>query len=128
MSDRAMVIRTPWPLMLQRARYQLLPVFTMILSATLASWLWARNARSVVAVGEVSGVRVGLESKYGGMLEEIPAPVRLFDTVKAGQIVARVDTSAAEGELRQIETELAAQPNDPLAASRRARADELKLR
>src|SRR5438552_3885970 len=115
MSDRATVIRTPWPLLLQRARFQLLPVFTMVLSATLASWLWARNARSVVAVGEVSAVRVGLESKYGGMLEEIPQPVKLFDTVKAGQIVGRVDTSGAEAELRQLEAQLTAQPSDPLA-------------
>jgi multidrug resistance efflux pump len=132
-------IPTPLSLALSRARRQLLPIFTMIVCASLAGWLWARNARSIAAFGEVSGVRIPLESKFEGMLEELPRPVKVFDSVRAGQIVARIDTSAAEAELRQIEAELQAPAADaknttatePLRltfAAQQARRDELRLR
>ena len=116
-------------LALRRARYQVLPVVSMLLCASLAGWLWARNARSIAAFGEVSAVKVALESKYEGMLEELPRPVKLFDSVRAGQVVARIDTSAAEIELKQIEAEL----QKPSAASvdqaaRQARFEELRQR
>jgi len=133
-------IPTPVSLALSRARYQLLPIFTMIACALLAGWLWARNARSTAAFGEVTGVRIRLESKFAGMLEELPRPVKVFDSVRAGQVVARIDTSAAEAELLQVEAELQlgespdAQKNPAASAlrltqaARQARRDELRLR
>jgi multidrug resistance efflux pump len=127
-TERNPAIPTPPSLLLRRARYQILPIVTMALCALLAGWLWARNARSIAAFGEVSGVRVSLESKYEGMLQELPRPVKLFDSVRAGQVVARIDTGAAEAELRQIEAELKAAGNSPTAASRSARAEELRQR
>lgn len=115
-------IPTPLPLLLRRGRHQFLPVLTMLASALLAGWLWARNARSAGAIGEAAAVRIAIESKYEGMLEALPRPVSLFDSVKSGQIVARIDTSAAEAELRQLE---ASTPTDP---AKQARIEELKLR
>jgi len=136
-AERAPTIPTPLSLLLKRARHQFLPIVTMIVCASLAAWLWSRNARSVAAFGEVSGVRVPLESKYDGMLQELPRPVKVFDSVRTGQVVARIDTSAAEVELREIEAELQSPQSTttkgqiatpPALGARQARADELRLR
>src|SRR5688500_2132120 len=101
-------IGTPMGLALRRARYQVRRIIPMIVCAGVGAWLWARNAGSIAAFGEDSAVRVSLESKFDGMLEELPRPVQLFDSVRASQIVARIDTSLAEAEMRQIEAELQA--------------------
>jgi multidrug resistance efflux pump len=127
-AEKTTAIQTPPSLLLRRARYQILPIVTMAACALVAFWLWSRNARSIAAFGEVSGVHVSLESKFEGMLQELPRPVKLFDTVRAGQVVARIDTSAAEAELRQIEAELKSSNNNPALAARSARAEELRSR
>jgi multidrug resistance efflux pump len=101
-------IATPLPLLAKRVRYQFVPIVTFLICAGLAGWLWSRQARSAVMSGEVNVVRVGIESKHKGMLEALPHPVNAFDTVKAGQVIARLDTTTAETELQQMEQELAA--------------------
>jgi multidrug resistance efflux pump len=99
-------ISTPLPLRLRRMQYQVLPVVSLVVCASLAAWIWSGQSTSATASGEVEAIRVEIESAYEGVLEEIPRPIKLFDTVKAGQIVARLDTSAAEAELRRLEQEL----------------------
>jgi len=132
-------IATPFPLMIQRLQHQMLPVLVVLVCAMLAAWLWTRQNRTAFATGEVSAVRVNIESKYDGILQELPQPVRLFDTVRAGQVVARVDSSAAESELRRLEQEFAAMQaapttapsggaNGSAAAWYQARMDELRAR
>jgi multidrug resistance efflux pump len=130
-------IRTPWSLLLQRARYQVVPVLTMIACVALAGWLWSRNASSAVTTGEVSAVRVSVESKFPGLLQELPNPVRVFDTVKSGQTVARLDVDLAAAELERLEAEAArlgeTQPpagatRQPTWSERQARIAELRLR
>src|SRR4051812_17197189 len=93
-------IATPLPLYMQRLRHQTLPFLTVLVCAAVAAWLWTRQNRTAFATGEVGAVRVEIESKYEGILQELPQPVRLFDTVRAGQIVARLDTAIAESELQ----------------------------
>ena len=130
-------IRTPWSLLLQRARYHVVPIVTMAVSVALAGWLWNRNARSAVTTGEVNAVRVSIESKFPGLLEELPNPVRVFDTVKSGQIIARLDVAAAAAELQRLEGELervraqlpaAERDSNPAVADRQARVTELRRR
>src|SRR5687767_12251455 len=101
MSERAS-IPVPLKLMLRRARYQIVPVLTMLLSTAMVVWLWSRHARSSVAVGEVSAVRVGVESKLEALLEELPRPVEVFDTVSKGQIIARLDLTLVEKQLERL--------------------------
>src|SRR6185436_5109826 len=97
-------IRTPLSLLVRRLHIRVVPVITFAISALLAGWLWVSQAHSAMASGEVAAVRVALESKFEGVLEELPKPVNLFDSVKSGQVVARLDTSAAERELSTLES------------------------
>jgi multidrug resistance efflux pump len=99
-------IPVPWRLMLKRAQYQLVPVGTMILCTMLVAWLWVRNARSLTVFGEVNAVRVSIESKYPAMLLELPRQVEMFDTVRKGQIIARLDVDVEERQLERLEAQL----------------------
>lgn len=130
------IIATPARLTLQRFRHQALPAITFVICASIAAWLWARQNRTVLATGEVSAVRVEIHSKYDGMLQALPQPLRVFDTVRAGQIVARVDSAQDEAELQRLERELAAMQSSsatqPAAGATvawyQARIDELRTR
>jgi multidrug resistance efflux pump len=137
MSDRSSV-PVPWKLALRRARYQIVPVSTMLISALLAGWLWVRHSRSATATGEVSAVRVAVESRVEGLLEELPQPVHLFDTVRNGQLVARVDLSLVERQIQRLRAEVdrmraataaaTTQLADPLIAEREAQIADLQAR
>src|SRR4051812_44943741 len=117
MSDRPAAVKIPWKLAVRRARYQLVPVTTMFLSTLLAGWLWVRHANTATGTGEVAAVRVEVETKVEGVLAEIPQPVHPFDTVRKGQLVARIDTSMDEKQLDRLRAEAgrmraASQPSD----------------
>ncbi len=130
-------IPVPWRLLLQRARYQVVPITTMVACTVLAVWLWARHARSSVAVGEVSAIRVGIESKVDALLAELPQPVQVFDRVNKGQIIARLDMTIVEGELQRLRAEVeqwrsaaaaTTRPAASLIAEREARIAELQAK
>jgi multidrug resistance efflux pump len=137
MSDRSSVT-VPWTLKLRRARYQIVPVGTMLLSTVLAGWLWMRHARSATATGEVSAIRVSVESKVEGILEPLPQPIHVFDTVRNGQLIARIDLSLIEKQLQRLRAEAervrtagsgaTTQPADVLIAEREAQIAELQAR
>ena len=130
-------IRTPWPLVFRRVRFQFVPIVTVLASACLAGWIWASQAHSAVGTGEVEAIRVMIECKSDGVLEPLPRPVNIFDAVTSGQVVARLDTRAAEAELRRLEEELSQLSGATTAPSvahanasvewYRARIDQLKL-
>jgi multidrug resistance efflux pump len=100
-------IPTPLPLVLQRVRYQLVPVATLVLSCVLAGWLWVRRGGAAVSVGEVNAVRVNINAKADGMLTDpggnFPA---MFDQVKAGAPVARLDSSHIEAQIARYQDEV----------------------
>src|SRR5688500_973439 len=128
-------IPVPWKLLIRRAQYQIVPITTMIACTVLAGWLWQRNVTSPLAFGEVSAVRIALESKIEGMLEELDPPVQLFDTVKSGQIVARLDMELAQKQLERLNVEVeslraspTSQPAGLLIAEREAQMAELRAR
>jgi multidrug resistance efflux pump len=125
-------IPVPLPLALRRARYQLVPIGTMIVSALLAGWLWMRHANTATATGEVAAVRLTLESKVEGVLEELPQPVQVFDSVRKGQLVARVDVSEVDKQVQRLNAELqnmrAAHAAASLLAEREAQIAELQAR
>src|SRR5688500_4360160 len=106
MSEPRRHIPVPLKLMLQRARFQLVPITTMLACTVLAVWLWGRHARSSVAVGEVSAIRIGVESKVDALLAELPQPVQVFDRVNKGQVIARLDMTLVELEQQRLAAEL----------------------
>jgi len=75
------------------------------LSTVLAGWLWVRHARSATGTGEVSAVRITVESKVEGILEKLPQPVHVFDSVRDGQLIARVDLGLVEKQLQRLRAE-----------------------
>jgi multidrug resistance efflux pump len=121
-------IPTPMPLLLRRLRYQALPVVTFVLSASLAAWIWGSQARSAISTAEVEAVRVEVQSKFDGVLEEIPRPVNVFDHVNSGQVVARIDTSLAEAELKRLEQEQTSASSTTMSLLHQTRIDELRAR
>ena len=112
-------IPVPWRLLLRRAQYQVVPILTMLICTALVGWMWMRNARSHTVFGEVNAVRVSVESKFDGMLVELPQPVEIFDTVRKGQVVARIDVEAAELQLQRLLAEV-----ESLRASQGAESGE----
>jgi multidrug resistance efflux pump len=47
-------------------------------------------------------MRVSVESKVEGVLEKLPQPIHVFDTVRDGQLIARVDLSLVEKQLEAL--------------------------
>jgi multidrug resistance efflux pump len=127
-------VPVPWKLLLRRAQYQIVPIMTMIVCTILAGWLWTRTSRSPLAFGEVNVVRVNIESRIVAMLEELPQPVRVFDTVKNGQVVARLDLELLQKQLERLHSEvesLSASPTSQptlVIAEREAQMAELRER
>ena len=99
-------IPIPLRLMLRRARYQVVPIVTMLTCTALAAWLWSRHTHTAVAVGEVNAVRIALESKVDALLAELPQPVQIFDRVSKGQVIARLDLTLAEKQLERMLAEV----------------------
>jgi len=132
MSDQSS-LAIPWKLKLRRARYQIVPVATMLVIMALATWLWHRHANTATATGEVDAVHVSIESKVEGVLEKLPHPVHVFDTVRNGQLIGRIDLSVVDKQVLRMRAELermraTSQPPDPIIAEREAQIAELQSR
>jgi multidrug resistance efflux pump len=105
----------------------------MIVSTLLASWLWMRHARLATASGEVAAVLVTLDAKVDGVLEELPQPVAVFDSIRNGQLVARIDLGQVDAQLQHLRAELehmraTSQPAASLVAEREAQIAQLQAR
>src|SRR3954469_5117027 len=85
---------------MRRVRYQLVPVLTLVISITLAGWLWIRRGGSVTAIGAVNALQVHVNSKIDGLLVELPRKVQVFDSVSAGEVLARLDSSRIEAQIQ----------------------------
>jgi multidrug resistance efflux pump len=101
LQDSIQPIPTPWPLLARRIRYQLVPVLTLVVSLALASWLWYRRGGSVTAIGSVNAIQVPVNAKIDGVLVELPRKVQIFDSVSAGEVLARMDSSLIEAQIQR---------------------------
>jgi multidrug resistance efflux pump len=126
------IIPVPWRLMLRRAQYQIAPIAAMLICTAIVGWLWMRNARAITTQGEVNVVRVSVESKIDGLLVEIPQPVRQFDVVRKGQVIARLDLDLVEKQVERLQSEIDSlkrtSPANPVIAEREAQIAELRAR
>ena len=74
----------------------------------LAFWLWGQHLSLPNAVGEVDAVRVEAVSPSDGLLLALgDGTLHLFERVKAGQVVARLDPGPSEASLATLQEELA---------------------
>lgn len=100
-------IRTPWRQHFRRVRYQLAPVVVFATAVFLAGWLWGRHIGLPNVVGEVNAERYDLVGPVDGTLVPLAGrPLVLYDAVDAGQVVGRLDDSAAMGALATLRGEL----------------------
>jgi HlyD family secretion protein len=81
----------------------------VVIGGGLAAWLFLRKPDLPPGFaggnGRLEAQEVYVASKYPGRIAEVLS--REGDTVEAGQIVARIDTSALEAQLRQAEAQIA---------------------
>lgn len=100
-------IRTPWAQQWRRIRYQVLPVLVFGAAAVSATWLWGWHFGVPMTIGEVHAVRVDAVAPVDGLLvkaaDKLPD---LFDTVKAGQPIGRLDDKPARALLATLEADL----------------------
>jgi multidrug resistance efflux pump len=74
----------------------------------VAVWLWGQHLSLPNATGEVGAVRVEAVSPSDGRLLALASgPIRLYEKVKQGQVVARLDPGPSEASLATLEEELA---------------------
>ena len=101
-------IRTPWTQQWRRVRYQLLPVLIFGSAVVVAVWLWGRHFGLPLTVGEVHAVRVDALSPVDGLLVKVSDRLpELFDTVQAGQVVARLDDKPMQATLETLQADQA---------------------
>jgi multidrug resistance efflux pump len=105
MEPRRAVVSTPWPLRVRRFRYQVLPIVAFVAAAVTAGWLWTLQTQSSSGVGEVQQIRVDVDAKFDGVLLSPSLPA-VFDSVRADQLLVRIDTAAQQAELARLEQEL----------------------
>jgi multidrug resistance efflux pump len=85
-------IPTPWRLRWTRFCYRGLPVLGFLGCLAATFWLWQRQGHAPMLSGEVLAVRVDVTSGRDGVLTSLGGePWRLYDTVEANQIIARLD-------------------------------------
>ena len=102
-------IPTPFPLLVQRFRYQVLPALTVVAALAAAGWLYVRNGGVYSNVGEVNIVRSSVNAKIDGVLAPPEAGDRAFklhEFVNENDTVARLDPGPIQAEISRYEKEL----------------------
>jgi HlyD family secretion protein len=103
----------------------ILAVLTLVLGGLIALRLWTQ-ARALAAPsggsGEIEGTTVDLSSRVGARIEEVR--VREGDTVKAGDLLLRLDCSDPQAQLAEAEARVAAAKSQAAAAMAQLSASE----
>lgn len=101
-------IKIPWSLRYRRARDRFVPIVAFIACAALTIWLWDRHTATLIIVGEVEQVRVDLASPGDGVLVQLPGnALDRFDSVAAGQVIARLDDRPSLAALATLQSRTA---------------------
>src|SRR5205085_2942477 len=122
MSDTSR-IPIPWTQRWRTIRFQVIPYVFFAGCVLATAMLWTRFAGSPNAVGEVFAPRVDLTSTGEGPLLEIPG-IELFQTVRAGDVIARIDDKAIVSELAVLTSQLETFPADAQATKEDMRLEQ----
>lgn len=124
MAKKLPKIRTPFYQHVRRFRYQVLPVLFFLAALGASTTLWDRQQSRLTATGEVLAISVNLASDQDGRLVTFTDSTRnpLLTTVKAGDIVAQLDSATVREEVAAMRSELAS-----LRAEIEAKATELGM-
>jgi len=125
MTSKSSRIAVPFGQQLRRARYRLLPLLIFGLAVAGTIFLWGRQNATPNAVGAVDAVRYDVTSEIDGWLVWDDAnTIELFETVVAGQPVARLDERPTLHLLASLKAELAAARMEVVAAEADAKLDD----
>ena len=101
-------IKTPLKQHFNRFRLSVLPAIWFIFCVAVTLYLWQRIARVGSIVGEVAAEQLLLPAGLDGLLVGDPATgVKLFDTVRKGDVIATLDGSELRAQLGAIQAEAA---------------------
>jgi len=118
-------IRTPFAQQWRRIRYQLFPVLAFGASVVLTVWLWGHQVGLPNTVGEVNLIQVQATSSVDGVLAALPGRTfEVFDTVKSGEVVARLDSQQILAAVDTFKKDLARIRGDLAAAEAQALRDQ----
>jgi multidrug resistance efflux pump len=118
-------IPTPWKRRWTRFCYRGVPVLGFVGCLVMTLWLWQRQGRMPMLQGEVVAMRVDVTAGCDGVLVPLARePWRLFDTVQAKQVIARLDDRGVLASLDTNRKELQRIRADLEAAVAKASLDE----
>ena len=118
-------IRTPFAQQWRRIRYQLFPVLAFGARVVLTVWLWGHQVGLPNTVGEVNLIQVQATSSVDGVLAALPGRTfEVFDTVKSGEVVARLDSQQILAAVDTFKKDLARIRGDLVAAEAQALRDQ----
>ncbi|MDX1965243.1 MAG: HlyD family efflux transporter periplasmic adaptor subunit [Pirellulales bacterium] len=100
-------IPTPFWLRLRRWRTSVGPLLTFLVTMTGTFYLWSRQAVIPPAMGEALSVRLDVVAAAEGQLTNFRGPWKLFDTVTANQVIARIDDRPVLAKLETLQKQLA---------------------
>jgi len=105
---RSQRIPIPWSNRWRQFRQRLLPILTFAACLAAVLWLWERQGQQPNGVGEVEAIRVDVPVRIDGLLAPVSrSPWKLFDTVRANEMIARLDDRPLEAKLASFRAELA---------------------
>ncbi len=113
-------IPVSWSQRWRSLRQRLFPVCAFALSACLAGWLWSRQFSFTQAIGEVFAHKVEVSVPVdGALLAQSGRNLDLYQTVRAGQVIIRLDDrptlaaiSTVQKQLEEAKLELKAKLED----------------
>jgi multidrug resistance efflux pump len=132
-------IPTPLNLKWKRLRYQIVPVVVFCVCALATAWLWKDYAGGAQAFGEVTAVTLQVAAPRDGKLIEQTNFPKPLDRVKAGDPLARFDSSALVTQQEKVQDDLSLSQKELDEANKKleeaqkgggnkAATDELKAR
>ena len=128
--ERGDRIRTPLKQRWRRFRYGVLPPLSFLACVALTLWLWQRQGQLPNAIGEVEVVRLPVAAGVDGKLlpiSESQPPWELFDTIKNGQLIARLDDAVAWAEVDILKHDLTRLRLEAGAAQTQLKLDTLRV-
>lgn len=118
-------ISVPWNQRWRQFRQGVLPGLTFCACVACTAFLWQRNGGTPTSTGEVEVMRVEIMAASDGILLPLPGgPWELYETVEAGQVIARLDDRLVQAQLEAARRELLRLREELIATAEEAKLEE----
>lgn len=118
-------ISVTWSQRWRQFRQGVLPILTFSACVACTAWLWQRQGGTPASTGEVEVIRVDVMASADGILLPRPeGPFELFETVEAGQVIARLDDRLVQAQLEAAKREFVRLREELAAVAEEANLEE----